>query len=137
MNEERIKILEMLGAGKITAAEADALLRAVEPAPAGRSAAVATTTGTPRYLRVQIDSAGTNVNVRVPLQLVRSGIKIASLMPQDVQDKVTGALKAKGLDIDVGRAKAEDINALIESLSELTMEIDEGDGGDKVRIFCE
>jgi membrane peptidoglycan carboxypeptidase len=137
MNEERIKILEMLGAGKITAAEADALLRAVEPAASVPSAAAATTTRTPRYLRVQIDSAGTNVNVRVPLQLVRSGIKIASLMPEDVQDKVTGALKSKGLDIDLGRAKGEDIDALIESLSELTMEIDEGDGGDKVRIFCE
>jgi hypothetical protein len=137
MSQERIKILEMLTDGKITAAEADALLRAVDDGKSPPSdGAPHTSTRSARYLRIQVnDAGGATVNVSVPLQLIRSGIRLASLMPEHVQDRVNDALQSKGMDIDLRRATPEDIDALIASLSELTMEID--DGGDHVRIFCE
>jgi len=41
------------------------------------------------------------VNIRIPFQLLRAGIKLASVVPVDVQGKVNDALKEKGINIDL------------------------------------
>jgi len=105
MNENRRQILEMLAAGKITADEAERLIVALEkepPAAAGAGAA-AGSKPRPKYLRVVVEdetgsgsiasgisggSAGrgpTKVNVRVPMQLLRAGVKLAALIPPQAQ----------------------------------------------------
>ena len=101
MGEHRRQILQMLAEGKISADEAERLIAAVEEptsarpsdsgAPAGKSR--------PKYLRVQVDSeedsahgGPTKVNVRVPMQLLRAGVKLASLLPAQALHRANHAM---------------------------------------------
>ncbi|PIE52569.1 hypothetical protein CSA37_06005 [Candidatus Fermentibacteria bacterium] len=134
MNNPRMKILEMLAEGKIDADEASALLekinssekeaeRAVEPEPSGRKP--------PRYLRIVVDSAdGDKVNVKVPMSLIKTGIKLSALMPEDAAD----AVKDHG--IDLGALRDLPADELVEALRELEVDVDSADG-DTVRVFTE
>ena len=89
MNEHRRQILQMLSEGKISADEAERLIAALEERPAGSSENVSDSgaKARPKYLRVQVDSEDdghegpTKVNVRVPMQLLRAGVKLAGLIP--------------------------------------------------------
>src|SRR5580704_10081496 len=87
MSEHRRQILEMLSVGKITADEAERLIAALEKdAPSG-GAPVAANCPAPKYLRVMVeqekdrdgDTLAKTVNIRVPLQLLRAGVRLASL----------------------------------------------------------
>ncbi len=142
MNEDRRRILEMLAQGKITADEADRLLDAlyaptmserpltVLNAPAPVSAKNA------RFLRVLVESGdGERVNVRVPMQLLRAGIKLASIIPPEAQAKVDEALASKGMNMKVADLTPEMMDELIGGLAEFTVDIEDKD--DKVRVFCE
>lgn len=137
MNEARMKILEMLSKGKITVEEASALLEKVivreqepEEIPAGQDESPVRK-GTPRYLRVVVDSSdGDKVNVRVPMSLIRTGLKLSSLMPAEA----ASAVQEKGIDLSV--LKDLDGEELVEALRELTVDVDSADG-DKVRVFTE
>jgi hypothetical protein len=89
MNEERKKVLKMLSDGKISADEAERLLdvlgdKTTETSP--QTALTETLDNLPRYLFVKVDSVdGDKVNIRVPLKLVKAGIKLKALLPQDAQ----------------------------------------------------
>mgnify|MGYP007039525523 CR=1 FL=1 len=85
MNEQRRQILQMLAEGKVTADEADRLIDAlVRDQPASPPAAAARPRARPKYLRVVVnaeDPGGdgpSRVNVRVPLQLLRAGVRLVS-----------------------------------------------------------
>lgn len=79
-SEERLKILQMLEEGKVTAEEAATLLRAME---GGRHAAPGAPTqpgGKRQFLRIQVTdmTSGTaKVNVTVPMGLVGAGLRMA------------------------------------------------------------
>ena len=137
MNNSRMKILEMLAEGKITADEASALLEKVngsesapaEPAPGKEKPQGAA--GMPKYLRVVVDSADDDkVNVKVPMSLIRTGIKLSALMPADAAD----AVKEQGIDLSSLRDLPTE--ELIEALRELEVNVDSADG-DTVRVFTE
>lgn len=138
MNEERRKILEMLKEGKISVDDAERLLAAVsEPETEAPSASA----GKPqwKYLRVLVEpgpgsESQEKVNIRVPFKLMRAGLKFAALIPQAAQGKVNEALKEKGVNIDLSKITAEDLQDILSNLDDMTVEVD---GEDKVRIFCE
>ena len=136
MSEEKRKILEMLADKKITVDEAEKLLAAVsEQSP---EAAAAIGRG-PKYLRVLVEPApgnpdGDRVNVRVPLNLVRAGLKLASFIPPQVRDKVNSELKEKGVPFDLNNFNPRDVEALLGHLNDLTVEVE---GKENVRVFCE
>ena len=142
MSEERRRILELLAAGRITADEADRLLDAL-----GGGSANATTTddppkGAPKYVRVMIDShdeedGPTHINVRVPIMLLRAGVRLASLIPPRAQDRVNRALREQGMDIDVAQIKPENINELIDQLQDFSVDIDQKKDDVKIKIFAE
>jgi SHOCT-like protein len=155
MNENRRQILEMLANGAITADEAERLIVALEkeqPAAAGAGTAPGSKPR-PKYLRVVVeDESGsspiasgimggsdhrgpTKVNVRVPMQLLRAGVKLASLIPPQAQIKVNDALQQQGLTLDLSQLKPENLEELVDQLSELTVDVD--DSKSKVRVFCE
>ena len=144
MSENRQKILEMLDAKKISVEEAMKLLDAVEksgegaaPRPDGRSI---------KYLRVLIDSPHGHtdehghhmgpgkVNVRVPVALIRAGMKFTSLIPTEASDQIEGELKKKGVSLNLKNLKDLDVDELIQALSELEVDVD---SGDKIRVFAE
>lgn len=138
MNEERRRILSMLAEGKISAQEAEALLDAMAPGTPAVTAVA--TTAEPKYLRVQVEGheeghAG-KVNVRVPFNLIRAGVRLAALIPAAAHGPVNKALKEKGIDFDVSKLKPEDLEGLVQHLTELTVDV-EGAHGEKVRVFCE
>lgn len=142
MNEERRRILNMLSEGKITAEDADNLLDVLQeqqPRAAAAGLTTAAPAAAPKYLRVLVEGqdAGHNnkVNVRVPLDLIRAGMRLAALLPAVAYEPVNRALKENGLDLDVSKIKPENLEELVAHLQELSVDV-EG-GGDKVRVFCE
>jgi hypothetical protein len=132
MGEEKRKILEMLASGKITVDEAEKLLGAVtssfEPDERGPEKR--------RYLRVVVEpepnqAHGDRVNIRVPLKLVRAGLRFASFIPKSAQTKVSEALKAQGIDVDFASIRLDE---LVEQLNDLSIDVE---GKEKVKIYCE
>ena len=143
MSEDRAQILKMLADGKINVEEAERLLNAI-----GESDQTSSEIGQPqtrkgslKYLHVVVDTKrnengkAEKVNVRVPIQLLRAGIKFSSLIPDHARNKVDDALNEKGINFDFKNLKPENIEELITALSELTVNIDSED--EKVRIYCE
>lgn len=139
MSEDRARILEMLKQGKITVQEAEQLLDAVKAPAESTSVLEKTTAGRPRYLRVLIKDGSQNatVNVRVPLSLLRAGIKLTSLIPKEAQEKVQKSLNDKGMSFDLSSIKPENLEELIDGLSEMKVEIDDKNEDATVRVFCE
>ena len=147
MGENQKKILEMLADKKINAEEAYRLLSALEPegsAPEGAPRTETAAKTKPKYLRCCIISGhdeerggkGEHINVRVPMTLIRSGVKLTSLLPREARDKVTSALEEKGIDFDMRNVKPEDLDELVEALSELEVKII-GDDGEIVKVCVE
>jgi hypothetical protein len=141
MLEERRRILNMLAEGKISATDADGLLAAMaDPKPAPPVPEVKPTAPkSPRYLRVQVeehDGDKSKVNLRVPFDLIRAGVRLTALLPTGLHDKINKALKDNGVDFDISKVKPENLEDLVEHLAELSVDVD-GGKGDKVRIYCE
>lgn len=141
MGNERQQILEMLANGKVTVEEAEKLLNAIgdttsTPQAEGKPAVIATV-NKPKYLRVVVSEGddGSKVNIRVPIALLRSGIKLASIIPPDAVGKIDSSLQEKGISFSLSDIKPEMIEELIDSLSELTVDVN--DRHDSVRVFCE
>jgi hypothetical protein len=144
MNENRRQILEMLSAGQITADEAERLLTAVEkelPAPAAGTPA----TPKPRakYLRVLVDAdndytgAGpTKVNIRVPTQLLRAGVRLTGLIPVQARTYVNDALREKGIPFDLNQIRPENLEEIIDQLDDIAIDVDQNEKV-KVRVFAE
>ncbi|MFW5844912.1 MAG: SHOCT-like domain-containing protein [Planctomycetota bacterium] len=134
IHDDRRRILDMLATGTITAEEADELLAALGAVP---SATAVAERPRYRYLRVKaVTSGADNVDVRIPLQLIRSGLKLGSLLPAGVGAEVEGAIAEKtGHRIDLSKLRPEDIEELLESLNDLTINIASKDT--VVRVSCE
>ncbi len=157
MNENRKQILEMLAAGKITADEAERLIAALEPdsstgagefagSATGSSGAKAGTAKTrAKYLRVLVEAdesmtgmkGPTKVNVRVPMQLLRAGVRLASLIPAQAHDQFDKAMNRHGVPLTLSQIKPENLEELIDHLEDLTVDVDGEEGSTKVRVFCE
>jgi polyhydroxyalkanoate synthesis regulator phasin len=148
MSETRRQVLEMLAAGKITAEEAERLIAALERdtapgAPANGRAAKA------RYLRIMVESddpaeshGPVRVNTRVPMQLLRAGVKLASLVPPQARNHVDKALHDQGIPFSVSQIKPENLEEIVDQLADLTVDVDMDDLDRrkqkvKVRVFCE
>jgi hypothetical protein len=158
MNENRRQILEMLAAGKVTADEAERLITALEsgsdatggeysgPASSANRGNPATVKTRAKYLRVLVEAdedmtgmkGPTTVNVRVPMQLLRAGVRLASLIPPQAHDKLDEALSSHGVPLTLSQIKPENLEELIDHLEDLTVDVNTSDEGKtKVRVFCE
>jgi len=140
MTDSRHQILAMLAEGKISVEEAERLLAAVDEKPAEETAAPESDEPkkNAKYLHIKVDSgkAGKEqVNIKIPLKLVRTGMVLGSLMPSEAKDKVNHALREKGITVDLNNLKSGDLDEVMSSLCELDISVD--DENDKVRIYCE
>ena len=140
MTEERLRILEMLAGGKITTDEADRLLGAL-----GGSSSAATATAAkpkPKFLRVIVDAIDddngkpVHINIRVPVLLLRAGVRLASFIPTSAQLRVNDELRRQGVDFDITQIKPENLNEIIDHLGDLQIDIDAQDEA-KIRIYAE
>ncbi|MFY9852487.1 MAG: hypothetical protein WAK26_01260 [Terracidiphilus sp.] len=144
MNENRKQILEMLAAGKITADEAERLIAALEyepPASSGARAEDAPGKTKAKYLRVLVEAnekgGPMTVNVRVPMQLLRAGVRLASLIPVQAHDQFDSAMSRHGVPLTLSQIKPENLEELIDHLEDLTVDVNGNDDVAKVRVFCE
>ena len=141
MTEDRKRILAMLGEGKITADEAERLLDAMGQPSATRigSAPVSASNGAPKYFRVEVNAnepdGPTKVNVRIPMQLLRAGVRLSALIPSRARDEVNAAMAREGIPFDINQLKPENLDDLIEHLADFNVDVDSGDA--KVRVYCE
>jgi len=143
MNEQRRQILQMLSEGKITADEAERLIDAVErEQPESPPGAAPRPKPRPKYLRVVVSSPDNfggdgpgQVNVRVPLQLLRAGVRLTSLIPPQALSQVNVELAKSGVPIDLTQLKPQHIEELIEQLDDVTVDVDQPEA--KVQVFCE
>jgi len=149
MNEHRRQILQMLSEGKISADEAERLIAAMDAPPSFSTFSDAGSSGAgkprPKYLRVMVDSEDdghegpTKVNVRVPMQLLRAGVRLAGLIPAPALRRANDAMQEQGVPIDLMQIKPENLEELVEHLSDLMVDVDQKEAGAKVkvRVFCE
>jgi len=167
MNDNRRQILNMLAEGKITAAEAERLLAALEPgnnryaeqaagdryaaAPGkgwtiGVNGRAEVPKGRAKYLRVLVDAdegphskSPTSVNIRVPMQLLRAGVRLASLIPVQAHDHLDEALSQHGIPLTLSQIKPENLEELVDHLDDLTVDVaaSEHHGNVKVKVFSE
>ena len=96
MTGNRSQALEMLSEGKISVEEAESTLGLLD-----QPSSVATSEGDtvekrkspPKYLRVAVEEDGESgndrVNVRVPMALIRSSVKLAALIPGKATNRST------------------------------------------------
>jgi len=138
MNDNRRQILDMLAQGKITAEEAERLIAALERGGVGATAM--TETDKVKYLRVLVDTidpmAGpTKVNVRVPMQLLRAGVRLTGVIPASAREEVNNALRKEGIPFDINNLTPQNLEELVEQLRELTVDVN--NENTKVRVFCE
>lgn len=146
MGEERKRILKMLADGKITADEAEELLDAIEN-PATMNMVESRESGDesfvkkirPKFLRIMVEpkdgGKGEKVNIRIPMMLLKAGVKLASIVPGNAKDKINDKMKDKGIDIDINNLDTKSLEEIITALG--TMSIDVDDEKEKVKIFCE
>src|ERR1039458_4768736 len=92
MNENRMKILNMLAQGQITPDEAERLIAALENEAPRAGAEGVSEQGSkpkPKYVRVVVTDHNkhgdpVNMNVRVPLGMLRAGVKLTGLIPKQI-----------------------------------------------------
>ena len=146
MTDNRRQILDLLAQGQINVDEAERLLSLVDQPPsgeAGKANASDASKPPPKYLRVVVepgsqetgDEGAQRVNIRVPMALIRAGVKLAALLPSGATKGVNQKMQEMGLDVDLGNLKAEDLEELVNAMSDL--EVDVHGGKEKVRIFVE
>lgn len=128
--EERMRILMMIQEGKISAAEGARLIEALEESteksvpPTPRTARSSVSGRKPQYLRVMItdtDSGKSRVNVRLPVSLIDSGLRMGARFAPEIE----------GLNM-------EDLNAWLSSgeMGQIVDIFDEDDG-EHIEVFLE
>jgi hypothetical protein len=134
MSHETRQVLEMLSSGKVNVQEAEQLLQAVA-APSQPEE----TTAEPRYFRILVNKPARdgkkaeNVNIRVPMTVIRGGLRLGALVP-GLLGKKTIQLD-NGTQLDLSKLHYTDLEAMIKDIGELTVDVDGGDA--QVRIRCE
>ncbi len=142
MNEESRRVLEMLSQGKITVEQAEQLLRAIAAQPQNPAAnGEEPPRTTPRFLRVSVhktgnaDSRNKDIEVRVPVSLIRAGMRLGSIIPIVAGDKVSQRLHAHGIDVDLSKIDSATIENLLNSLGEMKIDVDGGRA--QINVSCE
>lgn len=134
MSEETRTVLEMLSKGTVSVQEAEQLLQAMA-APGSRAD---NKKEEPRYFRILINKPAREgkkaeaVNIRVPMTVVRGGLRLGSLFPGMLAKKKFQL--ANGDEIDLSKVTYTDLEAMIKDIGELSVDVD---GDAQVRIRCE
>jgi len=134
MSEETRRVLEMLSSGKVSVQEAEQLLQAV----ATPSQNADEKKGEPRYFRILVNKPEREgrkaeaVNIRVPMTVVRGGLRLGALFPGMLGKKKIQL--DNGTELDLSKVTYTDLEAMIKDIGELTVDVD---GDAQVRIRCE
>ena len=101
----------------------------------------------PRYVRIEVHKtarrqaagpgmpADRQVNIRVPIAFVRSGLRLGAIIPGFAGDEITRRLRERGIDVDLTKLDQAQLEDMLKNLGELTVDVDQGRA--QVRITCE
>ncbi len=121
-NEERLRILKMVEAGKITADDAAKLLSALEEADSKDQSESAGQP--PKWFRVRVSDKRTGkakVNVNIPMGLVHVGMRMGAKFAPDIA----------GIDVE------EIVSAIKQGASGKIIEVDDEEDEEHVEIYVE
>lgn len=139
MGNEKMKILEMIQEGRITAAEGMELLKALEEGEDNKVEGL-TVTSADRFLRVRVVGEKTlKVNVNVPFTLLRSASKLVVYAMSFVPADKRAELEHKGLDLQALDVE-EFIRVVEESVDGRIVDVEVEDpieGRIKVEVYVE
>jgi hypothetical protein len=137
MSENQRRILQMLAEGKISVEEASRLLSLINGDSSGveRTAVAKEAKSPPKYLYVRVEpkegferqpgqGETSRVNVRIPMGLIRAGIKLKALIPPQVADDINRAFKEKGISFDIRDLKDEYLESLVTAIGESEIKVD-------------
>ncbi|MFQ5905613.1 MAG: hypothetical protein ACE5JA_03485 [bacterium] len=135
--EERMKILNMVAEGKVSAQEAERLLQALEGGELNNAANKAKA----RWLKVRVyekNSEKPKVMVNVPLALIKIGAKIGAKFNMKLPEKARRQMAEKGIDL----SDLKDLDQLEKIIDSLTAEgpfkfVDVEEGNEKVEVYIE
>jgi len=135
MSEERKRILKMLADGAISPDEAEDLLEALAKG-GGRQPQVIKDIKNIKYIYVKVlSSQNDNVDVRVPLGLIRAGMRLTTLIPPQAIEHINSTMREKGMSFDLNNIKPDDIEELIKNLADMEVNV-KSKNGDTVRVYC-
>lgn len=138
MNEQRKAILDMLSEGTITTTEAERLLTALEAGEPAPNAAARPKTKA-KYLRLAVEYMDNGepgrVNIRVPLALLRAGVRLTALVPPQALERANAEMAKSGIPFDLTQLKPDELEELVNHLDEVIVDIDSADA--QVRVFSE
>jgi hypothetical protein len=137
MKEERKRILDMLESGKITSDEAEKLLDALSNPDSHRENNRDTeAVKDPKFIYVKVTSTDNdNVDVKIPLGLIRAGMRLTSLIPPQAMNHINESMEKQGMSIDLNNLKQDDIEELIKNLTEMEVNVNTK-SGDNVKVYC-
>lgn len=121
--EERVKILNMIAEGKITAEEGAQLLKALRSA-SGKAQTSTASAAEPRYLRVRVTSIDTGqvkANINIPMSLINVGLRMGARFAPDLE----------GLEFD------EVMEAIRQGQRGKIIDVEDEEDGERVEIFVE
>jgi len=134
MPHERKQVLELLAQEKITPEEAGRLLDKLEAAPTSEKSTqpdATTPADRPKFICIHVDGTkGDKVDLRFPIALVRTGIKLSALVPKEAAD----AMAKNGVDLSQLSKLSED--DLTDALRTMAVNV-ASHKGDQVKIYCE
>jgi hypothetical protein len=151
MSDETRRVLDLLAQGKVTVDEADQLLRAMASPDAAAqtegqarpAAASGADSGRPnaRWVRIAVHKEGAeghkhkDVNIRVPIAIVKSGMRLGALIPGLAGEQVAAKMRERGVDVDWSKLDAAAIESILKGLDDTNIEIESGRA--QVRISLE
>lgn len=135
MSEERMRILNLLAEGKISAEEAEKLLSASEKAV--KTPKAERTKG--KHFYVQVDpkegKSAEKVMVKIPMALLKAGIDISKLIPSDARDSIGESMRDKGIAFDFASLDSENVDEIFEALREMSIDVETEET--TVKVFCD
>lgn len=123
-SEERMKILQMIQDGKISAEDGAKLLAALTEHTSKQRSTMVTRTGSARYMRVKVTdsvSGKTKVSVNLPLGLLDAGLNIASNFIPDMEANAT---------VDI-------MEAIKEGMTGKIVDVMDEEDGEHIEIYIE
>jgi hypothetical protein len=147
MSDDTRRVLDLVAQGKITVDDAAELLSALKRSPVKDDVPIKTdmvaaaAPAKPRFLRIAVHKHGRegrsdkNVNIRVPMAILRSGMRLGAIVPGFARDRMHARLRDQGMDIDLTQIDPAMIESLLADLGEVNIDVNQGE--EQIRITCE
>lgn len=129
------QVLDMLKEGKITVDEADRLIQQVASTEGDADQSVDTNqlpkAKHPKFLRICVEDQDDTVDVRVPLKLLKFGLNVGQVLPEEHRSKI----EEQG--VDFGSFKDLSNEDLAEALEGLSIDVNDASDSSTVRVYTE